>query len=112
MEYFKICDKSHELAEEIMASDDFRRLKELKNLIIKECPYLLSRFNEAKDNFDKASQYGQYYKEYEKARTTLLEAKEALYNNPLVKEYKTIELRLQLELNKMAKELVSLVKGK
>lgn len=111
MYYFKLCDDAHNIAKEIMDSNEFKELMNVKAEINKNIPNLLEKFKIAKDKYALVSKYGNYHPDYKKALIELKEVKEELYTNPLVIKYKELEKKIQEKLNEVANELSEVLKG-
>lgn len=111
MHYFKLCDDAHDVAKEIMDSNEFKELLAVKTEINEKLAQLLERFKIAKDKYTEVSKYGNYHSEYKVALTKLKEVKEELYTNPLVVKYKGLEKKIQEKLNEVANELSEVLKG-
>lgn len=109
MRYFELCEKSINFANEIMKTDEFKRLLEIKKEISEKIPEVLKEFNKAKEKYEEVSKYSLYHPDLERVRTRLVKAKEALYTNPLVIKYKELEKEIQKKLNLVAHEIAEVI---
>ena len=109
MRYFELCEKSVAFANEIMASDEFVELMKVKEEISKTIPEILDEFNKAKEKYEEVSKYSSYHPDLERVRGRLVNAKEALYTNPLVIRYKELEKEIQKKLNLVAHEIAETI---
>ena len=109
MRYFELCEKSEKFANEIMETIEFKELLELKDRISKEIPELLEEFNQAKNKYDEVSEYATYHPDYRSSKLRLVNAKEALYTNELVKRYKELERSIQEKLDFASKEILKAI---
>lgn len=106
MRYFELCEKSTLFAKEIMSSNEFVELLRLKEEISKQIPELLERFKKAKEKYEEVSLYSEYHPDYRKVKLELVQAKEALYTNELVIEYKKYEKLIQEKMNQASQEIL------
>jgi cell fate (sporulation/competence/biofilm development) regulator YlbF (YheA/YmcA/DUF963 family) len=85
-------------------SDIVKRLKELKKLVDTDpqIKQLLDSFSVAKENYEKDSSL----------ISELTKSKTALYNHPIVSEYRKLYSDMNLSFIKFSKELSSLIKVK
>ena len=109
MRYFELCDKSVLFANEIMESDEFKELLEIKELIAKTIPEILENFQRAKEKYEEVQKYGTYHPDYRNVKLELVKAKEALYTNNLVIRYKELEKKIQEKLNIAANQIASAI---
>ena len=109
MRYFELCEKSSLFAKEIIDSNDFVELLRLKEEISKSIPELLENFKKAKEKYEEVIEYSTYHPDYKKVKMELVKAKEALYTNPLVIEYKRYEKIIQEKMNEASKEILNAI---
>ena len=109
MRYFELCEKSSLFAKEIIDSPDFVELLRLKEEISKTIPNLLENFKKAKEKYEEVSLYSTYHPDYKKVKMDLVKAKEALYTNELVIEYKKYEKMIQEKMNLASKEILKAI---
>ena len=109
MRYFELCEKSSLFAKEIIDSKEFVELLRLKEEISKTIPNLLEDFKKAKEKYEEVSLYSTYHPDYKKVKLDLVKAKEALYTNELVIEYKKNEKMIQEQMNLASKEILKAI---
>ena len=109
MRYFELCEKSSLFAKEIIDSSEFVELLRLKEEISNNIPDLLENFKKAKEMYEQVSQYSTYHPDYKKVKMELVKAKEVLYTNPLVIEYKRYERLIQEKMVKASKEILNAI---
>ena len=109
MRYFELCEKSSLFAKEIIDSNEFQKLLSLKEEISKTIPELLENFQKAKEKYEEVSQYFTYHPDYKKAKMELVKAKEILYTNSLVIEYKRYERLIQEKMDNASKEILKAI---
>ena len=109
MRYFELCEKSVNFANEIMASDEFKELLEIKEKISLTIPQILEEFKKAKEKYEEVSVYSTYHPDYRKVKLELVKAKEALYTNELVIKYKKLEKEIQEKMNAASKEILKAI---
>lgn len=97
----KILDKTYELIDEIKAKKEYQRLLELNEVIKKndKIKELINDFNKAKIKYDEVIKYGKYHPDLKQTQINLKEKKETLYENDIMKEYKSLEKQIQKELD-------------
>ena len=110
MRYFELCEKSDALALELMSTNEFKELLELKEKINNSIPDLLQNFQKAKEKYEEVSKYSSYHPDLKKTRLELVAAKEALYTNELVVRYKELERIIQQKLNEVATIIAQSIK--
>lgn len=94
-----ILELAEHYADEILESSDFKRLLELKKQIQEKCGQKVIAFKTAEAKYLEAKQYGNYHPDLKKYQLNFVEAKQKLYSDPLVSEYKELEQKLQNKLN-------------
>lgn len=105
-------DKLDEFINEFINNEEFKRLKELKKIIDLELKDEIKDFNIASYKLEEASKYGKYHPDLERLRKDLSLKKEALYSNPLVKEYLKLERLIQNELDSFTNEMALAISNK
>ena len=110
----EIIEKTYELVEEIKSKKEYKKLLELHKIIetdqhIKELITIFQKYN---DKYNEVSKYGKYHPDLKKVSKEFAQAKENLYSNEIVKEYKTLENLIQKEFNNISKELATSISPK
>ncbi len=100
-------EKAYELIDEIKQSKPYQAFIEVNNQIAQDSniKLLIDVFQTAQEHYYSVKQYGTHHPDYARYSKQLIDAKETLYNNPLVKEYKQLEKALQQTLDTIAAEL-------
>ncbi len=103
----EIIEKTYELVEEIKQKKDYKRLLELHQIIETDSTIqeLINTFIKYNDKYEEVTKYGKYHPDLKKVQQEFSSAKEKLYTNVIVKEYKNLENKLQKELNIISKEI-------
>lgn len=109
-----LMNKTYDLVDEIKSSEIYKRLIELHKIINKDEDIikLIEHFKKQKVKLEEASKYGKYHPDLKQIQLNLKEAKENLYNNDIIKEYKQCEKEIQKILNNISKELAKAVSSK
>ncbi|MDE7263436.1 MAG: YlbF family regulator [Anaeroplasmataceae bacterium] len=94
-----ILDLSEQYANSIIQGPDFQRLLELKSQIQQVLVKKIIAFKTAEAKYLEAKDYGKYHPNLEEYQKKFMETKTALYSDPLVKEYKKLEMKIQDKLN-------------
>lgn len=92
-------DLAQQYAQTIIDSDDFRELLVLKEHIKKELSLKIIAFKTAEAKYLDAKQYGKYHPDLKKYQTLFLEKKKALYEEPMIMKYKSLERKIQYRLD-------------
>ena len=109
MRYFELCEKSSLFAKEIMSSNEFVELLKIQEEISIKIPNLVDDFKKAKEKYEEVSPYLTYHPDYKKVKLELVKAKEALYTNELVIEYKRLEKIIQEQMKDASKEILKAI---
>ena len=112
MDELVLYDLADLYAEKILNSDDFKRFVELNKIIKKELSKEILSFKREESIYNDASKYGKYHPDLKKYQVNLSEAKRKLYSNPLMIEYKKLELKIQSDLNNDFNELKKSISNK
>lgn len=107
-----IYDLADAYADEVIQSEDFQRFLELKELIKQNLSNKIIAFKTAEAKYLEAKQYGTYHPDLEKYQKKFVEAKKNLYSEPLVMEYKKLEMNLQQQLNQDMNSLKQSISNK
>jgi cell fate (sporulation/competence/biofilm development) regulator YlbF (YheA/YmcA/DUF963 family) len=104
----KLLDQICELIEEL---DEKKQLKIYANKINEDDHLieLISDFEKAKEKYYEVTKYSTHHPDFKEVSNDLIATKEALYNNEVIKEYKSLESKLSimtLEINKRLKSIV------
>ena len=95
-----VYELANQYALDVIASDDFQRLLKLKEIINQKIPQKIIKFKNAEANYLDAKKYGDYHPDLGKYQKELVAAKSELFSEPLVKEYKELESKIQSQLDK------------
>lgn len=106
--------KTYDVIDEIKSSKTYKRMQILYNDINSNEMIIefVKEFNKAKIKFEETSKYGKYHPDLKDAQKNLLVAKEKLYTNDIVKEYKACEKEIQSILNSISKDIAQAVSYK
>lgn len=93
MENTRIIELTYELISIIKESNSYKLYKEYEEKIFlnPNTKQLLREFQNKKERFEEAFQYGEYYPDYEKIKKDFQQAKINLMNNELFQNYKKNE---------------------
>lgn len=110
----KIIEKTYDVVEEIKSTNEYQRLLELHREIAgdKEVQELISIFQKYNKKYEEVSKYGKYHPDIKKVQQEFSVAKENLYSNEVIKEYKKLENQIQKTLNHISKELATNISSK
>ena len=110
----EIIEKTYQLVDEIKALDSYKRLLQLKQFIDNndEVKELIYQFQKEHQKYEETSKYGKYHPDLKKVQLSFQKAKEELYTNELVMEYKQLEKELQNVLHHISKEIAETVSAK
>ena len=102
-----IIEKTYELVDEIKGSNTYKRLLELKKIMDNDnlVQDLVITFQKLNIKYEEVVKYGKYHPDLKTVQSSFSKAKEKLYTNELVKEYKQLEAELQNDLNQISREL-------
>ncbi len=100
----------YELVDEIKNSSDYLRYKLLDSLIMEKYPEEIKNFNELKEKYNKALEFGKYYPNYNKIKNEFFESKNELYGKDLMIEYKSLEMKLEFLLKEISQRINSAVR--
>ncbi len=109
-----LINKTYDLVDEIKDTKTYKRLLELSGIIKKSdaISELIYEFNKDKTKLQEAQKYGKYHPDLKKIQLNLKDSKEKLYNNDIIKEYKSCEKEIQKILNGISKELANTISSK
>ncbi len=109
-----LLNKTYDLVDEIKDLDVYIKLLELHKEMTTstEIIGLIEMFTKANIKYDEASKYGKHHPDLKQTQLSLQEAKENLYNNDIIKEYKKCEKEIQKILNHISKEIANTVSHK
>lgn len=107
-------NKTYDLVDEIKSTKSYKRLIELNEIMKtdKSIIELIEVFNKTKLKFEEASKYGKYHPDLKETQLKLKVAKENLYKNDIIVEYKQCEKDIQIILNNISKELATTISSK
>lgn len=100
MENTRIIELTYELISIIKESNSYKLYKEYEEKIFlnPNTKQLLREFQNKKERFEEAFQYGEYYPDYEKIKKDFQQSKINLMNNELFQNYKKNERIIEREL--------------
>ena len=108
----KLYDLAEEYANSIIESEDFKRYIELKEEIKKTLGGKIIAFKTKEAKYIEAKSYGNYHPDLKKYKYEFQKAKANLYNEPLMIEYKELELKIQGIINNDVNDLKSTISNK
>ena len=85
----KILEKTYELIDEIKQTNQYNRLLELDQKIKTDPDLvtLIESFNKIKLKYEEVTQYGKYHPDLKRVQLELVEKKEEVFTNDVIKEY-------------------------
>lgn len=103
-----------ELILEIKSLPEYKRLLVLKQLIEQDdsLNILIKDFDKWKKKYEATSIYGEHHPDLKSIKIELAKAKEILFQEPLIQEYKSLEKKLQKALDQVSKEIAQAVSPK
>lgn len=109
-----LLQKTYDLVDEIKSLDVYKKMIDLSKQIKEQndIKKLIEDFNKQKIKYEEALQYGKYHPDLKQIQLNLKDAKEKLYNNDIIKEYKACEKEIQSLLDNVSKELAQTVSKK
>ena len=110
----EIIEKTYDLVEELKQKKEYIRLLELHKKIQSDSTIqtLINTFVKYNKKYEEVTKYGKYHPDLKKVQLEFAKAKEDLYTNETVKEYKTLENQIQKDLNIISKELATSISPK
>lgn len=99
MEELKLYDLAEEYAVLFTSSVQFERFLELSKEIKEKLDKEIIAFKTAEAKYLEAKEYGKFHPDLKRFTNNFINAKAKLYSNPLIIEYKELELKLQNKLN-------------
>lgn len=111
MNYTEIIEKTYELVDAIKQSGEYKDYIFYAKKVEKdnELKLLLAEYHKARDEFEQALKYKDYYPNFDIVKKRLQELKLKLVNHGLFKQYKQAEKRLEQHLNEIEYRLKQLV---
>lgn len=111
MKYFELCEMSRLVAKELMESELFQELMACKKEI--DCLYQkeIFDFKKYEAKYEEVKEYGKYHPDYNKYKDAFLKAKDTLFGLDLVKRYKELERKFQIELQLVSEEIKKSIKS-
>lgn len=95
----------YDMIDNIKNSEDYINYKNLERIIMDKYSKEVFEFNKAKDEYNKALEYGKYYPGLEKIKNNLFDKKKNLYTKDEMIKYKELELKLDLLLEDINREI-------
>lgn len=110
----EVIEKTYELIEEIKSTPKYKRLMKLKEIIESDQSIrdLIQSFQKWNAKFEEVSKYGKYHPDLKQVQLSFKEAKEKLYTNIVVREYKSLENDLQKELDHISASIAQAISKK
>jgi len=110
----EIIESVYELVDEIKSKEAYKRLLELRKVVDNdsEISVLIEQFQHWNTTYDELKKYGKYHPDLKRVQQSFTTAKIALYEHPIVAEYKRLENELQQELNRISASIASSVTTK
>lgn len=105
-------DDLDNLIEEIISSDDFKRLKELQYIIDNKYIKDILRFKRCESLYNEALPNKEYYSNFEELKSNLSNAKSILYSYDEVKEYISLERKINDLLVDISNDIASTMSNK
>ena len=104
----------YDLVDEIKDKKEYVRLLELKKLMDTDTVIikLINEFNDAKIKYNEVSKYGKHHPDLKEVRLVLASAKEALFTNKIINEYKQLEKEIQKILDNVSRKIAQSVSPK
>lgn len=113
MDLYDIIMKTYEVSDEILQNEIFKELDRL-NLKLEnstEVSVLMKKFNSFNEKYLSASKYKEHYPDFDVLKKSLSKAKEELYSNRIVKEYKNCEKNIENILNDITTKISNVIKN-
>ncbi len=107
----KVDNLVDEICELIESLDEKKKLAKLNQVIESddEIKKLIEDFENAKAKYYEVSKYSTHHPDFKEVSHNLIKAKENLYSNEVIKEFKEIENSLSMLIFEMNKKLKSVV---
>lgn len=100
-----ILDALYALIDEIKSSELYIKYKNLEKIILSKYPNEINSFNNLKEKYQNALEYGKYYPGLDEIKNEFLDAKNDLYLKEEMLEYKKCELEIELKLKEISLKL-------
>lgn len=107
----EVLEALYALIDNIKNSSMYQEYKHLEKQIMEKYFFEIEAFNKAKDEYNMALGYGEYYPGFKEIKAKLLKCKENLYNKEEMLLYKKLELQIDLELKKLNDEIKKVIMG-
>ena len=107
----EVLEALYALIDNIKNSSMYQEYKHLEKQIMEKYSFEIEAFNKAKDEYNMALGYGEYYPGMKEIKAKLLKCKENLYNKEEMLLYKKLELQIDLELKKLNDEIKKVIMG-
>lgn len=112
MDEIKVYDLAASYAEALIQSEPYQRYLFLKEEIKRTLSAKIIGFKTLEAKYLEAKSYGKYHPDLERYQKDFTAAKKALFEEPLLKEYKALEQSIQRQLNTDMDEIKVLVSNK
>lgn len=110
----EIIECTYELVDELKSSTEYKRLLELKT-VMEEDPLiiqLVEEFRKWNTTYEDVRKYGKYHPDLKRTQIAFSNAKKALYEHPVVAEYKRLEQNLQQLLDHISSAIATSISTK
>lgn len=105
MEYIEVINKTYEYVDALKNTKEYQQLLMLKKEIDYGLKDLIKNFKDAEQKYREALKFGKYHPDLAKYQVEFSKAKEILFSNELVQEYKKLEGIIQANLNELVQEI-------
>lgn len=95
----ELYDLVHNYFNKLIELPEFKRLLELKDIIKTKYALLIVGFKTNEANYEEAKRYKDYMPDFDALREKLVESKRKLYEKEEVKEYFSLEKKIQAIIN-------------
>lgn len=112
MDYVRVLDKTDAYIKQIVNSDEFGILLDLKERIQIELIDFIQSFKTAKEKYEEATNYGTHHPDLKQYQIDLSEAKTKLYSQELVKKYFEVQKLIQTNIDLFINDLTSSISNK
>jgi cell fate (sporulation/competence/biofilm development) regulator YlbF (YheA/YmcA/DUF963 family) len=107
-------EATYKLVDEIKENHKYKRLLELREKMEQDdgLKELIHTFKIQNEKYQEVKQYSNFHPDLNRVQLEFSKAKEALYSNEIIREYKNLEKELQALLDGISKEISSSVSKK
>ncbi len=112
MSQTEVLNNVYKLIDYIKSTNEYKRLNELNDKINIELKDLIKDFKDVEDKYNEALRYGKYHPNLKDYQIALSQAKEKLFTNPMVIEFKELESSFNNTLNEIFNDVKISVSNK